>query len=390
MRILLVGKYPLDHQHSMRRYAAMLQLELARMGHEVKLIAPEVKLGGLKRDGMVGKWLGYADKYLLFPRVLRREARGFDLVHVCDHSNSMYLKETGRTPASITCHDLLAIFSATGRYPGINISATGRLQQRWISKNLASARRVVCVSAHTAEQLRELVGLQGGNEQVDQRIAMIHNPLGQDYAPAGADAVERLRAEMGLASGETYLLHVGGDGWYKNRTGAVRIYAQLVRAVEARGDRPPRLVLAGDRFSGELQRKIVELGLERQVISRPAPTDEELGVLYSGAQALLFVSLQEGFGWPILEAQSCGCPVIASNRAPMTEVAGEAALLIDPENEAAAAEAISARLDSLAELRAAGFENLKRFDRGEIMKRYEEFFLEASGTQPPPVTGSPD
>ena len=132
----------------------------------------------------------------------------------------------------------------------------------------------------------------------------------------------------------------------------------------------------------------MEWGLEGQVISRPEPTDEELGVLYSGALALLFPSLQEGFGWPILEAQSCGCPVITSNRAPLTEVAGEAALLIDPENEAAAAELIAARLDSLAELREAGFENLKRFDRDRLMKRYEQFFLGACRPERPPVTGT--
>ena len=238
MRILLVGKYPLDHQPSMQRYAAMLKVELSRLGHEVELIGPEVKLGGLSPGGAVGKWLGYVDKYLLFPRVLRRCARRFDLVHVCDHSNSMFLKDAGQTPASISCHDLLAIFAAAGRYPEVKISVTGRLQQRWIRNNLASAQCVVCVSAHTAEQLQELKGLQDPKQRGNQRVIVIHNPLGGDYAPAGADAVERLRAAMGLASGDTYLLHVGGDSWYKNRMGAVRIYAWLIREAEARGDRP--------------------------------------------------------------------------------------------------------------------------------------------------------
>jgi len=384
MRILLVGKYPLDHQYSMERYAAMLYVELARLGHQVELIAPEVKLGGLRPGGTVGKWLGYVDKYLLFPGVLRRQASRFELIHVCDHSNSMYLKHTGQTPASITCHDLLAIFSALNRYPGVKKSFTGRMQQRWIRNNLAEARRVVCVSTHTAQQFQEL------KPRADQRVTVIYNPLGRDYGPASPDAVESMRGKMGLSLGETYLLHVGGDAWYKNRMGAVRIYARLIRELEARGDRSPKLVLAGDSFSDELQRNVMEWGLERQVISAPAPTDEELGVLYSGAQALLFPSLQEGFGWPILEAQSCGCPVITSNRAPMTEVAGEAAVLIDPEDEVAAAQTIAARLDKLDELRAAGFENLKRFDRGRLMKQYERFFLEPCGPDLPTATGSTD
>jgi len=89
---------------------------------------------------------------------------------------------------------------------------------------------------------------------------------------------------------------------------------------------------------------------------------------------LLFPSLYERSAWRIAEAQSCGCPVITSNRAPMTEIAGPAALYIDPRNEAAAAETIVSKLDGLANLRAAGLENAKRFHPDVVFASYESFF----------------
>ena len=87
---------------------------------------------------------------------------------------------------------------------------------------------------------------------------------------------------------------------------------------------------------------LLQIIFELSVIEVVEPSDEDLRSLYSGAAALLFPSLYEGFGWPLIEAQSCGCPVITSNRSPMTEVAGSAALYIDPANESAAAALIAA------------------------------------------------
>jgi len=113
---------------------------------------------------------------------------------------------------------------------------------------------------------------------------------------------------------------------------------------------------------------------EGSVIESPRLTDEDLWALYTGAAALLFPSLHEGFGWPLIEAQCCGCPVITSNRAPMTEVAGAAALYIDPEDEPGAAALIATNLGRLGELREAGFENVKRFAPDVIAEEFEDFF----------------
>jgi glycosyltransferase involved in cell wall biosynthesis len=368
MRILLVGNYALDSQASMLRYAEILRLEMSHRGHQIEVIQPRVIFGNLASQPFLRKWLGYIDKYVFFPRELRSRVQGFDLVHVCDHSNSMYLVHVGDRPASITCHDLLAIGAALGHYSGQKRSFTGKMQQRWILKHLVGARNVVCVSANTA---RELAALSGG---AAQRVVVIPNPLNSTCSPATEESILRMRKRLGLAADERYLIHVGDDKWYKNQPGVLRIFVLLLERLRGGSAPPLRLVMAGRPITKKM-RDYVALHLPAgSVIETIGPSDEELWALYSGATALLFPSLHEGFGWPLLEAQNCGCPVITSNRPPMTEVAGAAALYIDPEDEATAAARIAADLDGLTLLREGGFRNARRFDPALITAAYEDFF----------------
>jgi glycosyltransferase involved in cell wall biosynthesis len=369
MRILLVGNYSLDKQTSMLRYVEMLCEQMRLRGHEVEVIRPQPVVGDWVRQPFLRKWLGYVDKYLIFPAVLRGRARGFDVVHVCDHSSSMYLAHTGGRLASITCHDLLAIESACGKYSEQKISFSGKILQRWILRHLAGARDVVCVSGHTAS------GLAAMSQDAGQRVSVIPNALNPGCSPATGGEIMRMRERIGIAVGETYLLHVGAEAWYKNRAGVVRIFAILLQRLRSGGGPPLRLVMAGQELTRET-RDFIQANLPAgSVIEVASPCDDDLWALYSGAAALLFPSLQEGFGWPPIEAQSCGCPVIVSNRPPMTEVADEAALYIDPADELGAAALIEANLDGLAALREPGFRNAKRFAPSVVFDAYEEFFF---------------
>ncbi|HKO20240.1 MAG TPA: glycosyltransferase, partial [Acidobacteriaceae bacterium] len=124
----------------MSRYAEMLRRNLAARGHLVEVIRPGAVFGRRARKPLLRKWLAYIDKYLLFPMKLRNAVQGFDLVHICDQSNSMYLPHVGSVPSSITCHDLLAIGSAQGKFPEQQVSASGKILQRWILRNLQDAR----------------------------------------------------------------------------------------------------------------------------------------------------------------------------------------------------------------------------------------------------------
>jgi glycosyltransferase involved in cell wall biosynthesis len=159
----------------------------------------------------------------------------------------------------------------------------------------------------------------------------------------------------------------------------VRIFRELAQLPEYSNT---RLLMVGKPFPADLRALVASSGLTDRITEITGAANEEVQALYSNALALIFPSLEEGFGWPIAEAQACGCPVVTSNRAPMTEVAGNAAVLIDAENPVTAALAIRDGLagDARERLRAAGFANVARFDSDTIIAEYCDFYAQITAT----------
>ncbi|MFZ0662444.1 MAG: glycosyltransferase family 1 protein [Acidobacteriaceae bacterium] len=364
MRVLLVANYEPDRQMSMARYAGFLHEELLKRGYAVESLRPaSVATRIVSRGNHAFRWLAYLDKFVFFPPRLWLRARHADIVHVCDHSNSFYLRWTAKTPNLITAHDALAIRSALGHFPQNPTRASGVQLQRWILRGLAHAHRIVCVSEKTRRDLQAL--LPGG-----PTVNVIPNPLNRSFRAAREADVATIRASCGLAAEDEYLLHVGKDNWYKNRPGVLRILAELRKWPRFR---QVKCVMAGTPLPVALHEKATEL---QGVVECVRPSDEQLRALYTGALALLFPSLEEGFGWPILEAQACGCPVITSGRPPMNEVAGGAAILVDPEDAQGAAAMIATRVDERDALRQAGLANVRAYSMDDAIDRYCEVYRE--------------
>jgi glycosyltransferase involved in cell wall biosynthesis len=370
MRILLVANYEPDGQESMLRYAAWLERTLKARGHFVTVARPRPFFSRIGWGPAARKYLGYLDKFLLFPPHLHRLAGAHDMVHIVDHSNSMYLRTVRRKPNLITCHDLLGIRAARGEFPQSPTGWTGRLLQRWILSGLRGARHLLCVSAKTADDLRALIRdtTEAGKADVEMRV--VYNALNWSFRP-GAVLPPELISRLRLRPGEPYMLHVGGNHWYKNRADVVRIFARLTSIREFSD---VKLVLVGQPWTPGLRELIKEEQLGERALEAVDLTNPELQALYCNALALLFPSLEEGFGWPILEAQACGCPVITSRREPMSEVAGDGAILIDPADAEAAAARIAIGLKDREKLRAAGLRNLERFDQEAIADQYCAFY----------------
>jgi glycosyltransferase involved in cell wall biosynthesis len=178
------------------------------------------------------------------------------------------------------------------------------------------------------------------------------------------------RRNLGLLS--NFFVHVGGTQWYKNRLGVLNIFAAL-REVEtfARHD----LIFVGKSLTQDIIDAVNALGLSDCVLSLETVDDDLLENLYSSATALLFPSFAEGFGWPIVEAQLCGCPVITSSSPPMSEVAGpESAILLDLAFPETHVRMICEGLRNKDYLVERGFENAARFDEKEMMSTYLKMY----------------
>ena len=359
-RLLLVGNYP-DLAQSMRRYAELLLREFSAAGISTELMCPPVFFGRLLRsfDGL-GKWLGYLDKYLLFPILLRRAVRnrlrdgGLHMVHICDHSNAVYRPYVRTIPHVITCHDCLAIRRARGDFSDQQVGFGGRLQQKWIRSELSQFRHVVCVSENTA---RELSVLTGTGEDT-YRVA--HLP---PYYPfkrlERSVAVGRLRGalpERFWVQGNLvpFIIHVGGNTWYKNRIGALRIFSELQGLLDVR----VCLVMVGSSATSNLLELCAEKRLQEDVHFAVNCSDSMLEALYSLAEVLLFPSLAEGLGWPIIEAHACSCPVATTDAPPMNEIGGtHAAYFPHPD--------VCATLDEWTRSAARALRNVLTMSQGE-------------------------
>ncbi len=174
----------------------------------------------------------------------------------------------------------------------------------------------------------------------ENRVTAVPLAPAEVFRPRPSEHVAAACRALGLP--EDYLLFVGSLEPRKN-------IGLVIEALErCRFDIP--LVLVGWEAWGEKRwlEAARSKGLEKRIFIVGYVDDETLARLYSGATALVYPSLYEGFGLPILEAMACGCPVICSNVSSMPEVAGDAARLIDPFDAEDLAAAIDEVIDSSA------------------------------------------
>lgn len=215
--------------------------------------------------------------------------------------------------------------------------------QRVLPRVLAEAEHILCNSVTTANDLMQLLQVPA------DRITVI--PLAYN-----ADQFRWLQLPE-----SNYFLCLGRCAPYKNWSRVIAAFAQL----PSRTDYELWLVGPSDRrYQPHLQAQIQTLGLEAQIKWIDFLPPETLPQVLNQALALVFPSLWEGFGLPILEAMACGAPVITSNISAMPEVARTAAILVDPYDVGAIAEAmaqIGQTVQLRQQLRQAGFDQITQF-----------------------------
>ncbi|MCW5788633.1 MAG: glycosyltransferase family 4 protein [Nitrospira sp.] len=196
-----------------------------------------------------------------------------------------------------------------------------------------------------------------------RRDLLAHAPLRPDQVsvtPLGLDA-DRFHPPSKRPEGRPYVFCVAGSDPTKNVGALVEAFATLPAALR----RDHELVLAGDVCTRADIRAAIErlqIGAQTRLVGQVS--DDELAQLYQQATVFVFPSLYEGFGLPVLEAMGCGCPVICSQASSLPEVAGDAAVLVDPHRPDRLADALATVLtspDVQASLRARGLARAKEF-----------------------------
>ena len=279
------------------------------------------------------------------------------------HSPDFALPPTFRnTPTLLTVHDLSFCRQPSSAAPGLRHYLDGV-----VSRSVGRATHVLADSQSTKDDLMELYLTP------ENKITVLYAGVGSDFSPVtDQDTIAEVRSRYGLGD-SPYILSVGTLQPRKNH---VRLIAAFDRALR---DSQYNLVLAGgDGWMYEdVRDQVVRRGLKQRVIYPGFVAEDDLPCLYSAASMMVFPSLYEGFGLPIVEAMACGVPVIASNASCLPEVAGNASLMVDPRDVSAMATAMQELVSQSslrAALRARGLERAEQFrwenSAAELMQIY--------------------
>ena len=375
--VLLVPDLPLERWASMDKYAHRLHdwLESSDFGFQVRLAA---HIGSLTRDSvgrrgatpekrgdrrqsfvrwwtqpvdpsrliLPGPFHGpqqWAARYHFYPWRVKREAKRVDLVHVLDHSYAHMIETAGRRPVVVTVHDLMPVVVL--RSPTGGGGWREGVRNRFLRQALKALRQADAYIVGT-EWLKQELATWLGN---DKNIFVV--PFGVDRAlfsestggGAGAGgARERWRRDWRIPEDAFVVLHVGSTVDRKNVPLVIQTLARLRQQTDA------YLLQVGGRFSADQEQLIDRLDLRRAVRSVASADETALRRAYRAADVLLFPSLYEGFGFPVLEAFASGLPVVTSGAGGLKEVAGDAALVVEGRDPGAYVEALE-RLDDTDE-----------------------------------------
>jgi len=170
----------------------------------------------------------------------------------------------------------------------------------------------------------------------EEKIKMIYEAASPSFSPVEYQLLDEVQRRYGI--GGRYILGVGTLEPNKNFRGLLRAYHLVRERMQTR----IQLVLVGQKGwdYSELLSEFEDSRYRRDIIRTGYVSDNDLVALYTGAEVFVFPSFYEGFGLPVLEAMSCGTPVITSNSSSLPEVVGDAGLLIDPRNIQEIVEAI--------------------------------------------------
>ena len=306
------------------------------------------------------QWLARLWHRLRMPLPVEAFTGNVDVYHATDFVLPPHLP---RTQTLLTVHDLSFV-----RVPDAAAPSLKRYLDYVVPRSVKRAAHILADSAATKADLIDLYGLSGSKitvllSGVDRRFQRSINQL----------STIRSKYQVGERN---YIFTIGTVQPRKNYIRLIQALAQL----RHRGY-DVDLVIAGGRgwLEDPIYMTIIETSMQDHVHMIGFVDEEDLPTLYSGAVCVAFPSLYEGFGFPVLEGMACGTPVITSNVSSLPEVAGDAALMVDPYSIDAIADAIQRMLDD-SELRAsmiaAGYEQVKFFTWQRAARQLHQIYMD--------------
>ncbi len=374
IQVILVGNYSKDKQESMNRFVNVLANGLNTHQIQNSIWNPIIIFGYFFKttNSGIGKWFSYIDKYFITPIVFYLKVFKNYIInkkviyHICDHSNAVYVPIFPINKVIVTCHDVLAIRGALGFKDAFcNTSNFGKNLQKNILKNLSKNIHISFVSKNTLKQFKEI-----SLDFFSKNYQVVYNGLNANFSKLTQIEIGHLKTKYNNFPPTNFLLHVGSNLERKNRILLVKMLNELSSNYNG------IVCFAGQKPSNDIINLAYQLNVSNRIYFIEKPNHELLNLLYNTCDALVFPSFSEGFGWPIIEAQTCGAPVICSNIEPMPEIGGEGVLVANPSsvNDFLQQFLTLSNLDKREKLIQLGFENVKQFSTQKMIESYIDFY----------------
>lgn len=327
----------------MQLYAKMLNESLKPNYNKTVLLKPKPIINKINfKYQILKKWFGYIDNYLLFGLKLLFIVNKKDIVHICDHANSLLFPFIRSKKIIITCHDVINL-----KYIDKNkLSYTGNIYQKAIIFFLKKFNTIICVSKHTQIKLLKLFKIK------KEKTFLIYNSINQSFKDRSIKYNDRYNFK--------YFIHVGDNKENKNKANLIQIFGNIKKFKKFKNH---KLLLVGSKNNKKISELIIKKKLHKDILNLVNPNTSKLSKLYKYAEALIFPSLEEGFGWPIIEAQLLGCLVIIYNKPPMNEISNNACIYIDENDNYKSAKIINNKILKKKKIIKLGYENVKRFEK---------------------------
>jgi len=363
----------------MPRFASMLADGMRARGHQVEEWTAEAVCYKKSFPASLRKWLGYIDQYIIFPFNVKNKIRrcSSDTLFVfTDQALGPWVPLLANRPHVIHCHDFLAQRSALGEFEENKTGVSGQKYQAYIRKGYQKGKNFISVSENTQQDLHRFL------PQSPKLSEVVYNGLNQSFEITNSfKSKDFISKNISVDLTEGYILHVGGNQWYKNRKGVIDIY----NAWRESFDLKSKLLMIGAPPNELLKQAQQQSPYGSDIHFLTGKSDEFVRKAYAGAALFLFPSLAEGFGWPIAEAMVSGCPVVTTNEAPMTEVGGDAAFYISRKpfqsNQCWASDAalvinqvLTVNSGERERIVKAGIANAARFDTKKSLDQIENLY----------------
>lgn len=373
------------NSQSMPRFSRMISEGMRARGHRVDEWTAKPFFFNLPFPKRFKKWLGYIDQFIVFPLQVRRRLRQLPqatLFVFSDQALGPWVPLVANRPHVIHVHDFMALRSSLGEFAQNTMHWSGRQYQALIRHGFGHGRAFISVSEKTRTDLKRFLP---ANAQISE---VVYNGLNFPFqCMSREDCLAVLAARNLIVPESGYLLHIGGNQWYKNRLGVLEIYAAYAQRVQ----NPLPLWMVGAPPTNSMKIIAQHAMSKGNVQFLEGFSDTQVCAAYSAARLLIFPSLAEGFGWPIAEALTCGCPVLTTDEAPMTEVGGEAAFYLPRRPDSGGgdwaiqaskqvAEILALPLDQRQQRQMLGFKHAAQFHPQRTMNAYEKIYLQIVAT----------